>query len=76
MRALQYAFRRYRDTTPLQYARTVRLEHAHRDLRNAGPADGVTVAAVAARWGFANPGRFSADYRAVYGRNPFRTLRA
>jgi AraC-like DNA-binding protein len=75
VRALQSGFRRYRDTTPLQYARTVRLRQAHRDLQNADPTDGTTVAAVAARWGFANPGRFSGDYRTAYGHNPAHTLR-
>ena len=66
-RALQYAFRRYRDTTPLQYLRQVRLQRAHRDLQAADP-NRTTVAAVAARWGFTNPGRFSTDYRTAYGR--------
>src|SRR6185369_14645462 len=31
-RALQYLFRRYLDTTPSDYLRRVRLDHAHRDL--------------------------------------------
>jgi transcriptional regulator GlxA family with amidase domain len=53
----------------------VRLQRAHRDLQAADPTDGTTVAAVAAPWGFANPVRFSGDYRAVYGRNPAHTLR-
>jgi transcriptional regulator GlxA family with amidase domain len=75
VRALQSGFRRYRETTPLRYARTVRLNRAHQDLQNADPTDGTTVAAVAARWGFANPGRFSVDYRTTYGQNPARTLR-
>jgi AraC-like DNA-binding protein len=75
VRAVQYAFRRYRDTTPLQYARAVRLERAHRDLRAADPTTGTTVAAIATRWGFANPGRFSIDYRIAYGQSPSSTLR-
>jgi transcriptional regulator GlxA family with amidase domain len=74
-RALQYAFRRHHDTTPLAYARRARLDRAHRDLRAADPTTGATVAAIAARWGFAHPGRFSTDYRAAYGRSPTRTLR-
>jgi AraC-like DNA-binding protein len=75
VRALQSGFRRYRESTPLQYARTVRLQRAHRDLQAADPTDGTTVAAIAARWGFANPGRFSGDYRTAYGHNPAHTLR-
>jgi AraC-like DNA-binding protein len=74
-RALQLAFRRYRDTTPMQHVRRVRLERAHRDLQVAEPASGVTVEMIATRWGFAHPGRFSTDYRAAYGSTPSHTLR-
>jgi AraC-like DNA-binding protein len=74
-RALQLAFRRYRDTTPMQHVRRVRLARAHRDLQVAEPGSGVTVEMIATRWGFANPGRFSTDYRAAYGTTPSHTLR-
>lgn len=74
-RALQLAFRRHRDTTPTQYARTVRLERAHRDLQNADPTTGITIAAIAGRWGFPHLGRFSTDYRTAYGTTPSHTLR-
>jgi len=74
-RALQYGFRQHLGTTPLNYARRVRLEGAREELRNADPTRGETVAAVAARWGFGSPGRFAAVYRAVYGVTPHETLR-
>lgn len=74
VRALQAAFRRHREQTPTAYLRQVRLSHAHRDLLLADPADGTTVAAVAARWGFGHPGRFAVAYRAVYGVPPGHTL--
>jgi AraC-like DNA-binding protein len=74
-RALQSAFRRHYGTTPLGYARRVRLEHAHRALQAADPARGDTVAAVAIRWGFAKPDRFAAYYRDAYGTLPSHTLR-
>ena len=73
-RALQTAFRRHLDTTPLAHLRTVRLAHAHRELQAADPADGTTVAAIAHRWGFGNLGRFAQDYRITYGQLPSRTL--
>lgn len=73
VRALQEAFRRYRGTTPSEFIRRVRLDRAHRDLEDADPRD-VTVAQIAQRWGFAHPGRFATQYRAVYGRSPHRTL--
>ena len=72
-RALQRAFRRALETTPLGRLRSVRLERAHQELRAAGP--GSTVAAVAARWGFGHPGRFAADYRTRFGCSPSDTLR-
>lgn len=74
-RALQHSFARHRDTTPTGYLRRVRLEHAHRELQTADPADGTTVRSVAARWGFVNPGRFAAQYRDTYGVAPSHTLR-
>ncbi|MFI9639962.1 helix-turn-helix transcriptional regulator [Micromonospora sp. NPDC051925] len=75
-RGLQYAFRRYQDTTPTRYARRVRLDRAHQDLRNGDPAAGDTVTAIAARWGFMDPKRFATDYRAAYGQPPSHTLRS
>lgn len=74
-RSLQLAFRRHRDTTPLEYLRRVRLESAHRDLQAADPTRGDRVETIAARWGFGHPGRFSVVYREHYGRSPSATLR-
>ncbi|NJP97552.1 AraC family transcriptional regulator [Nonomuraea sp. FMUSA5-5] len=73
-RAVQYAFRRHHGTTPMGYVRRVRLAAAHTDLLAADPAEGATVSAIAARWGFYHLGRFSAFYRRVYGRSPRDTL--
>jgi transcriptional regulator GlxA family with amidase domain len=75
VRGLQLAFRRHRDTTPTEYLRRVRLELAHRDLRDGDPTRGDTVTAIAARWGFTRPGAFAVDYRRAYGRPPSATLR-
>ncbi|MEU0117910.1 helix-turn-helix transcriptional regulator [Streptomyces bobili] len=74
VRALQYAFRRHLDTTPLAHLRRVRLAQAHDDLRAADPLDGTTVTDVAARWGFFHAGRFAGLYRSAYGHPPHRTL--
>jgi AraC-like DNA-binding protein len=76
VRGLQHGFARYRETTPLGHLRRVRLERAHRELRSGDPTAGDTVAAIAARWGFAHGGRFSAEYRHVFGCAPSDTLRA
>ncbi|WP_197060969.1 helix-turn-helix transcriptional regulator [Microbacterium mangrovi] len=74
VRALQNAFRRELETTPLGYLRRVRLIRARDELLDAEPGQ-VNVAAVARRWGFANPGRFAADYAELFGEKPSRTLR-
>jgi transcriptional regulator GlxA family with amidase domain len=74
-RALQLAFRRYADTTPWAYVRSVRLDRAHHDLEAADPRRD-TVLAIALRWGFSNRSRFSAEYRAAYGETPAATLRS
>jgi transcriptional regulator GlxA family with amidase domain len=76
LRALQYAFRRRYDTTPMGYLRRVRLERAHQQLQAADPAAGVTVGQIARRWGWANQAKFAAAYRMQYGMPPSRTLRA
>jgi len=75
-RALQYAFRRHYGTTPTGYLRRVRLERAHRELCAADPATGATVAAIARRWGWANPAQFATAYRQRFGQPPGQTLRA
>jgi AraC-like DNA-binding protein len=73
-RGLQAAFARHLETTPMGHLRSLRLAAAHAELAESDPAAGVTVAAVAARWGFPHPGRFAADYRAAYGVPPRTTL--
>ncbi|MEI4271786.1 helix-turn-helix transcriptional regulator [Klenkia sp. LSe6-5] len=72
-RAVQLAFRRHLDCTPMQYLRRARLAAAHDELTAAIPDDGTTVAAVATRWGW-DPPRFSQAYRATYGVPPSTTL--
>jgi transcriptional regulator GlxA family with amidase domain len=74
-RSVQYMFRRHLGTTPLEYLRRVRLDRAHRDLQAADPAVD-TVMAIAGRWRFSHPGRFSIAYREAFGHPPSRTLRA
>ncbi|XIG79552.1 AraC family transcriptional regulator [Streptomyces sp. SGAir0957] len=70
-RALQYAFRRHLDTTPIAHLRRVRLDAAHAELLAADPCN-ATVSDIAARWGFGR--RFSALYQAAYRVPPSRTL--
>jgi AraC-like DNA-binding protein len=74
-RALQIAFRRHLDTTPMNYLRRVRLERVHEDLLVADPNAGATVTEIATRWGFFGLGRFAGYYHAAYGETPSQTLR-
>lgn len=71
-RALQYAFRRFRGTTPMAFLRDTRLRRAHRDLQAGAP--GTTVTGVAMRWGFSHFGRFAQSYRGLFGCTPRDTL--
>jgi AraC-like DNA-binding protein len=72
IRAIQLAFRRHLDVTPMAYLRQVRLSFAHDDLQAANGS----VTAIAARWGYARPSVFAAHYRAAYGVSPSQTLRS
>nr|WP_275403865.1 helix-turn-helix domain-containing protein [Pseudonocardia acidicola] len=75
VRRLQDMFRHRTGTSPMRYLETVRLRHAHDDLRRADPAT-ETVSRIAVRNGFPHLGRFAAVYRANYGVPPSETLRA
>ncbi|MEX5270715.1 helix-turn-helix transcriptional regulator [Kocuria sabuli] len=75
-KALVQAFRANHPSglTPAQYLRRTRLDAAHRDLEDGDPTRGDTVKEIAARWGFAHPGRFAQYYRQIYGTIPSHTL--
>lgn len=74
VRSLQVAFRRWRDSTPGDTLRRIRIERAHQDLRACGGTE--TIGTIAARYGFSNQGRFARIYRANYGISPLQTLRS
>ena len=69
---LHASFRAAFGTSPMAYAKSLRLSAARRDLERA--RRGTTVAAVAMRWGFFRLGYFSRDYRAMFGEKPSETL--
>lgn len=76
VRALQIAYRRELDTTPMARLRRIRLDRVRDELAAADPDSGATVGAIAGRWGFTNSSRFAAHYRAAYGMPPSTTLRS
>jgi AraC family ethanolamine operon transcriptional activator len=59
---------------PLTLHRRLRLNAARRDLALSRPGD-TTVTDAALRWGFDHFGRFSVDYRRMFGESPIATLR-
>jgi AraC-like DNA-binding protein len=72
-RALQKAFQRSGQPPPMTYLRRLRLIRAHADLAGSS-ADSVTVTTIAGRWGFVHLGRFSEQYRELFGEAPSQTL--
>jgi AraC-like DNA-binding protein len=74
-RALQKAFQRSGQPPPMTYLRRLRLSRAHADLAGSS-AESVTVTTVAGRWGFLHLGRFSEQYRQLFGESPSQTLRS
>lgn len=72
-RSLQLMFRKYRDCTPMQHLRDVRMQRAHSDLV-AADSRSTSVARVAMRWGFGHSGRFAVRYRECFGESPSATL--
>ncbi len=71
LRALNAAYRRFRDTTPLSALRAVRLANARAELMRDGEA---LIGEVAARHGFSNFGRFASAYSQVFGELPSETV--
>ena len=73
VRALQLAFRRFRNTTPLEALRHIRLERAREEIARSGRSQ--SVLDVALKFGFANPGRFAGQYKRAFGESPSATAR-
>ncbi|MFD5506483.1 helix-turn-helix domain-containing protein [Streptomyces sp. NPDC127051] len=69
--SLRYLHRLFQlqGTTVNAWVRTRRLESAREELTRAGAAHR-SIAALAARWGFANPAHFSRTFRETYGMSP------
>lgn len=72
-RALQFGFRRFRNRTPLEFLRQVRLENINKELLTDG--GNRTIAQIARRWGVVHLGNFSRDYAAKFNEKPSETFR-
>ena len=73
LRSLEAGFREWRQTTPTQYLRKVRLDAARTEL--VAPSESTTVTSVALANGFFHLPRFSAYYRTAFDEAPAQTLR-
>jgi AraC family ethanolamine operon transcriptional activator len=72
-RTLRYAFQEYVGLSPVAYLRMCRLNKVRAVLAASDPAK-TTVTQVAMRHGFLHLGRFSGDYRRMFGETPSATL--
>ena len=72
-RRLFRAFHDVHGMGPIAFMRHKRLCNVHTVLRQGG--HGMTVKQIAIRYGFLEPGRFSATYRQMFGELPSQTLR-
>ncbi|THU05124.1 helix-turn-helix domain-containing protein [Lampropedia puyangensis] len=69
-RALQYSFTQVLGISPLAYLRAMRLNGARRAIKHS-----TSVADAATAWGFWHFGRFSQDYKALFGELPSQTFK-
>ncbi len=71
--ALFAGFREFRNTSPMAYLKSVRLQRVREDL-NSAAACRDTVTKIAMRWGFVHLGHFTTNYRRKFGESPSETL--
>ncbi|MHB0774920.1 helix-turn-helix domain-containing protein [Halomonas sp. WWR20] len=71
-RKLQYCFQECLGISPVTYIRLFRLNAVHRSLLHGD--DATQIQNEAARWGFLHLGRFSVEYRRLFGERPSETL--
>jgi AraC-like DNA-binding protein len=72
-RGLEYLFKDHFGIGVNAFIRCQRLHGARRAIHDASPEPGV-VKRVALEWGFWHLGRFSAEYRGLFGENPSDTV--
>jgi AraC family ethanolamine operon transcriptional activator len=72
-RSISHACQTVMNTSPMRYLKQLRLNQARILLRE-GSRDRTTVSECAHFAGFSHLGRFSADYRRMFGESPSQTL--
>lgn len=71
-RTLFAGFKQFRNTSPMRYLRLQRMKLVRNDLSS--PLTNDTVTEIAMKWGFTQLGRFSVEYKKIYGESPSETL--
>ena len=74
-RTLRKAFRIAHGMSPCRHLRMVRLLRVRQALMSSSHRRVTTVTEIATHFGFAELGRFSVEYRRVFGESPSVTLR-
>ena len=73
VRSLFAGYRKYRNSSPMQQLREVRLDAVRAQLSS--PSHDTTVTQAALQWGFGHLGEFSAAYQRRFGELPSATLK-
>ncbi len=71
-RSIYRAFHRYRDCTPMEFLRNVRLRLVRKKILQATPGSMVTN--IAYECGFTHLGRFAEEYKRSFGERPSETM--
>lgn len=72
-RSLFAGFKRFRNSSPMNYLREVRLQRVRDALLEAEPGQ-TTVTSEALHWGFSHLGHFTTAYKRRFGESPSETL--
>jgi len=73
-RSFYYAFQEFYGMSPMRYLKMLRYAKTRRQLINADPSS-TTVTDIASYWHFWHYGRFSVEYKSIFGESPSQTLR-
>jgi len=73
-KTLESSFKALFGITPKRFKYLLRLNHAHEELQNADK-ETTNVSDIAMKWGFLHFGRFSKDYKALFGVLPSESLK-
>lgn len=73
VRTLHAGFKDFRQMSPMEFLRSVRMQRVHNALMQQDNMHSVTETAM--QWGFSHMGRFSQEYQRIFGEKPSETRR-